>query len=107
MGHGWQADELIKLAGGNLLRVFSEVNIYNLTHSLWNIFAAICKLDWVFPLWYFHNLIDFCRTGYENQKIKRVSFLSNPFLLSQFSISEQEWTAKMKKLSTIWVENDF
>lgn len=26
MGHGWTAEELTKLAGGNLLRVFSEVN---------------------------------------------------------------------------------
>lgn len=25
MGHGWSAEELVKLAGGNLLRVFSEV----------------------------------------------------------------------------------
>lgn len=27
MGHGWAAEELTKLAGGNLLRVFSEVNL--------------------------------------------------------------------------------
>jgi microsomal dipeptidase-like Zn-dependent dipeptidase len=26
MGHGWSAEELVKLAGGNLLRVFSEVS---------------------------------------------------------------------------------
>lgn len=26
MGHGWSAEELTKLAGGNLLRVFSEVS---------------------------------------------------------------------------------
>lgn len=26
MGHGWSGDELAKLAGGNLLRVFSEVS---------------------------------------------------------------------------------
>lgn len=26
MGHGWAAEELTKLAGGNLLRVFSEVS---------------------------------------------------------------------------------
>lgn len=26
MGHGWNAEELTKLAGGNLLRVFSEVS---------------------------------------------------------------------------------
>lgn len=25
MGHGWAVEELTKLAGGNLLRVFSEV----------------------------------------------------------------------------------
>ena len=25
MGHGWSVEELVKLAGGNLLRVFSEV----------------------------------------------------------------------------------
>jgi hypothetical protein len=27
MGHGWSAEELVKLAGGNLLRVFSEVTL--------------------------------------------------------------------------------
>lgn len=26
MGHGWTVEELTKLAGGNLLRVFSEVS---------------------------------------------------------------------------------
>lgn len=30
MGHGWTAEELTKLAGGNLLRVFSEVNCFYL-----------------------------------------------------------------------------
>lgn len=27
MGHGWAAEDLTKLAGGNLLRVFSEVSL--------------------------------------------------------------------------------
>jgi microsomal dipeptidase-like Zn-dependent dipeptidase len=33
MGHGWTAEELTKLAGGNLLRVFSEVIFFQL-HSV-------------------------------------------------------------------------
>lgn len=34
MGHGWTAEELTKLAGGNLLRVFSEVTFQ--LCLLWN-----------------------------------------------------------------------
>lgn len=34
MGHGWTAEELTKLAGGNVLRVFSEVSLK--TNILWS-----------------------------------------------------------------------
>lgn len=35
MGHGWAAEELTKLAGGNLLRVFSEVSWPPTALSIW------------------------------------------------------------------------
>jgi Membrane dipeptidase (Peptidase family M19) len=47
MGHGWTAEELTKLAGGNLLRVFSEVNFFfGFIHFDVEVNAIVC--EWQF-----------------------------------------------------------